>query len=308
VEATTSWKALVDPGAADDFFQIEGLPAFDARAASAYSPGNALWLSESSRLVYREEEESRKRFFEERAGLVETGFFDPDAAQGALLRGRGFAILAFRGTLGADDWLSDLDCPPVPWEGEGEVHRGFKRQLDPVWPEVRAALDALDVPAFYTGHSLGAALATLAAARRLREGGAPPAALYTFGSPRVGTAELARVFPAAFLHCRVVNDRDVVATLPPRRLSAAVFGSAYRHVGVPFRIRRDGALERGAPDDDAAPALFDELKERWREELARIREAGVWNCVEPLIDHAPVNYTAGIEKAGRGFSQREGQR
>jgi triacylglycerol lipase len=298
MEPTTSWKALVDPGDADDFFEIAGLPAFDAGASSGYSPGNALWLAETSRLVYREDAQSRRRFFAERAGLEEVRFFDRDATQGALLRGKGFALLAFRGTLGADDWLSDLDCPPVPWEGEGKVHQGFKRQLDRVWPEVRAALDGQDVPVFYTGHSLGAALATLAAARRFHERGAPPAALYTFGSPRVGTAELARAFPASFLHCRVVNDRDVVARVPPRRLSEKVFGSAYRHVGVLCHIHPDGDVEHGAADDDGAPSLIDELAARWREELARIREKGVWNCVEPLMDHAPVNYTAGIERAG----------
>jgi triacylglycerol lipase len=297
VEPTTSWKALVDPGAADDFFELEPLPAFDAGARAAYSRANALWLIETSRLMYREDAASRRRFFAERAGLEEIRFFDRDATQGALILGRGFAVLAFRGTLGAGDWLSDLDCPPVAWEGEGRVHRGFKRQLDVVWAEVRAALDELDVPVFYTGHSLGAALATLAAARRIREGGRRPAALYSFGSPRVGTAEFARAFPERFLHCRVVNDRDIVARVPPRRLSAKVFGLAYRHAGVLHRMRRDGSFQRGDPDDDdAIPSLFDQLAVRWREELARIRETGMWNCVEPLIDHAPVNYTAGIER------------
>jgi triacylglycerol lipase len=291
MEPTASWKALVDPGAADDFFEIDGLPAFDPRATGAYARGNALWLAETSRLVYRVDAPSRKAYFKERAGLDEIRFFDEGAAQGALVRGDGYAVLAFRGTLGFSDWLSDLDCPPVGWEGEGRVHRGFKAQLERVWPQARAALDALGVPVFYTGHSLGAALATLAAATRFREGGAPPAALYTFGSPRVGTAAFARSFPGTFLHCRVVNDRDVVARVPPRRLSAVVFGDAYRHVGTPFHIGHDGALEREDPED-APPRRLDELAGRWREELARIRAQGVWKCVEPLIDHAPVNYTA----------------
>jgi len=298
LEPTTSWRALVDPGAAEDFFEIDALPAFDAGATRAYSRANALWLSEASRLVYREDAASRRRYFAERAGLEEVRFFDRGATQGALLRGRGFALLVFRGTLGADDWLSDLDCPPIPWQGGGRVHQGFSRQLERVWDEVRESLAALDVPVFYAGHSLGAALATLAAAVRLVEGGAPPAALYTFGSPRVGTADFARSFPASFLHCRVVNDRDVVAKVPPRRLSDAVFGNAYRHVGALLRLR-DGALERDDEDDDEPPHWFAaDIAARWRDELARIHREGAWTCIEPLIDHAPVNYTAGIEKAG----------
>lgn len=63
MEPTTSWKALVDPGAADDFFVIDGLPAFDARASAAFSPGNALWLIETARLMYRVDGPSRKAFF-----------------------------------------------------------------------------------------------------------------------------------------------------------------------------------------------------------------------------------------------------
>ena len=95
MEPTTSWTALVDPGDADDFFAIGGLPAFDARASSAYSPGNALWLAETSRLVYRVDAPSRKAYFRERAGLEEIEFFDELATQGALLRGQGYALLVW---------------------------------------------------------------------------------------------------------------------------------------------------------------------------------------------------------------------
>jgi hypothetical protein len=296
LEPTTSWRALVDPGAAEDFFAIDDLPAFDALARGAYSRANALWMSEASRLVYRGDPESRRRFFRD-AGLDEIRFFDRGATQGALVRGPGFALLVFRGTLGAGDWLSDLDCPPVPWQGGGRVHQGFRRQLAAVWHEVREALDGIRVPVFYAGHSLGAALATLAAALRFCEGGAAPAALYTFGSPRVGTADFARAFPATFLHCRLVNDRDVVAKVPPRRLADMVFGDAFRHVGALFHLR-EGALEQGVGDDDEAPHLaLEEMAERWRAELARIREEGGWSCIGPLVDHAPVNYTARIERA-----------
>ena len=61
----------------------------------------------------------------------------------------------------------------------------------------------------------GAALSTLAAARAMIEGRLPrPAALYTFGSPRVGDATFTTTLRAVY-HCRVVNDNDIVATVPP---------------------------------------------------------------------------------------------
>src|SRR5205085_2652406 len=152
------------------------------------------------------------------------------------------------------DLLSDFDFPPVNWEGEGKVHKGIKRQLDSVWDAVKEELDKLDVPVFYTGHSLGGALATLAVARRLLEKDLPqrckpPAALYTFGSPRTGTTGFMHAFPDGFLHCRVVNDRDIVPTVPPRQI-LEVFQPDFHHVGVPHHIDHEGHMRRGKLNDD----------------------------------------------------------
>ena len=72
---------------------------------------------------------------------------------------------------------------------------------------------------FFAGHGLGAALATLAAARHT------PTALYTYGSPRVGDAACAtslRSIENTF-H-RVIYDEDIVIGLPPMELG-------FQHVG-----------------------------------------------------------------------------
>ncbi len=298
-----SFKALTDPGDADNFFLgIADLPAFDPQATLSYSRGNALWLMETCRLIYREDEPSRRNFFQQRAGLTETKFFNTGATQGGLLRGNGFAVLAFRGTLGEHDWLADFDFPPVSWAGDGKVHQGFKKQLDAVWAEVKSELDQLNVPVFYTGHSLGAALATLAAAMRFIEGGAPPVALYSFGSPRVGTAGFMHAFPDNFLHCRVINDLDVVPTVPPRLFKPDPFHLKYHHVGTPHHIDHDGQMRRGKPNDD--DAIFSSFSgfikglEFWRDRLKEAIHTNGTSLTERFTDHAPVNYTARIEKAG----------
>src|SRR5262249_47673031 len=148
----------------------------------------------------------------------EVKFFNQARTQGALVTAANFAVLVFRGTLGLGDWLSDFQGLPVDWKGEGKIHQGFRNQLSVVWDDVTADLDKLNVPVFYAGHSLGAALATLATAQRFVEGKTPPVALYTFGSPRVGTTGFTHAFPPNFLHCRVVNDLDTVPTVPPRAL------------------------------------------------------------------------------------------
>ena len=114
----------------------------------------------------------------------------------------------------------------------GKVHRGFKLALDVIWNPaangdastaqagLKATLDAIrkrgkrlhgkEPTLWFTGHSLGAALATLAANRYKKVQG-----LYTFGSPMVGNPEFTQSFQVS-QHFRIVNNRDIVALVPPR--------------------------------------------------------------------------------------------
>jgi triacylglycerol lipase len=91
-------------------------------------------------------------------------------------------------------------------------------------------------PLYIAGHSLGGALAVLAAAD-LAAGGRRPV-VYTFGAPRAGDPRFAcrygRLVPESY---RVANPHDIVTRLPPPvwwspRTNAFYF---YRH--VPERIR-----------------------------------------------------------------------
>src|SRR5260370_5723713 len=106
-----------------------------------------------------------------------------------------FAILAFRGTEKDDihDIIADVDALPVPeaalgGPSAGHVHQGFQRYLKLVWPRVKQLVD--DYRANHkiqeiciTGHSLGAAIATLAFHQLQDE----HTSLYTFGCQRAGT-------------------------------------------------------------------------------------------------------------------------
>src|SRR5437879_3380091 len=98
-------------------------------------------------------------------------------------------LVAFRGTEPDDlkDWITDADAVFAHTE-VGPVHYGFWAALQSVWTQLEQTIQQHQDRAqslWITGHSLGAALATLATAR-LRRALKPIHGLYTFGSPRAG--------------------------------------------------------------------------------------------------------------------------
>ena len=270
----TTWKDLLHPGDAITFFDRDPLPQFNA-SLRAYSPANAYWLAELSRLIYRhdiEEEEaippqpSRSSFLA-KAGLRQLAFFNSRTmgTQAFLVQSESperFAALVFRGTeQDARDFLRDLEILPMRVaSNDVRVHEGFERALDAVWPDISHELEKLDYPVFYAGHSLGAALATLAASRR------SPHAVYAFGSPRVGNEQFAANLKAVALY-RVVDDTDVVTVVPPEALG-------FRHAGELHRI--GPPLETGVK--------FNPLM--WFRRLL--------GPPKRLADHAPINYVERI--------------
>ncbi len=113
----------------------------------------------------------------------------------ALLTGDGTrVIVAFRGTDELVDWLRDARYVKTPFPF-GRVHKGFLHAFNKVWSAVLESLDRVnsDLPRIYTGHSLGAAMALLAASVRppaSRSGTeGRPAEVHVFGCPRVGNGD-----------------------------------------------------------------------------------------------------------------------
>jgi hypothetical protein len=270
------WEAIFRPGIAADFFQPAAPGDFDP-AAGAFSPVNAWWLSELSRLVYRSSGvtgPSRDRILAG-VGLGEAATFRRRGIFGALVAsqpgaGTPFAVLAFRGSSGRlDNWVANFNLPLRAWPAGGRVHAGFKAALLGIWPEIRPALDALNRPVFYTGHSLGAALAILAASL------CPPRGVYTFGAPRVGDARFARRLQTVPVY-RLAAARDMVTRLPP-----AGFPFGYRHAGTVRTLRaRPQAADGSFCGQPAGTAPG------WLRLLDRLAAPPVF-----LADHAPVRYT-----------------
>lgn len=282
----TQWEPLLQPGKAAEFF-TSPLPAHFDIDASDYSCVNAWWLAEISRLIYREGVEEVPHFAgNSRRGILnsvqleEVTFIQKPLAQCAIVRPLNpadphFVVLVFRGTHNLLDWLTDLETEPVAWPpAPGRVHEGFRDAFASVADQIDSALAQFTCPAFFTGHSLGAALATLAASRR------PPRAVYTFGSPRVGDAQFLTTCGQTRFY-RVVDSRDFVATMPPTLLG-------FEHLGELHYMTRDGRFLVD-PTDQQMDA--EQLFHSWR------HPAHLLEPPEDLVDHSPINYVTRLRAA-----------
>jgi hypothetical protein len=142
------------------------------------------------------------------------------------------------------------------------------------------ALHAIAGRVFFTGHSLGAALATLLATVKA------PSALYTFGSPLVGDSDFVDALKNV-RNFRYVDCCDIVTRIPPEALG-------YQHVGKPYYIARDRSVTFDPGEALIAQDRFQAFLEypikyhAWRGDNVGVRE---------LADHAPVNYVSAVMAA-----------
>ena len=184
------------------------------------------------------------------------------------------AVVSFRGTDIKDkrDLLFDVDAILETWNGPGKVHKGFASALEVVRSRLEEAIREVgECRILYTGHSLGAAMATLMA------GVGPPGALYTFGCPRVGDAAFVEALKDIKSY-RYVDCCDGVARVPP--------AIGYRELGVPYYIQRD---RRVTIDPSKKAMRRDRFLGFLDYEMRYALRKGNEICRE-FADHAPVNY------------------
>ncbi|KAI0471894.1 alpha/beta-hydrolase [Xylariaceae sp. FL0804] len=139
----------------------------------------------------------------------------------------GLIVVSVQGSTSIRNWLTDFTFLQISCDFVDSclVHEGFATAWDEVSDDVLAALATAtaDNPSYaivYTGHSLGAAVATLAAAYGREAGYAGD--LYTYGSPRVGNGNLvAFITDQAGGEYRVTHLDDPVPRLPPIILNYA---------------------------------------------------------------------------------------
>ncbi|WP_180985673.1 lipase family protein [Streptomyces sp. CB02959] len=223
--------------------------AIDHHATTGYSLPLAYWLAQASDLAYKDEatieSEARSWGFDE-VRHHQTRFTPPfplEDTQAYTAASDHMIITAFRGTEPAQirDWLSDAETPPRPGPATtGYVHYGFAEALQSVFPDVKDTLAELrtgNQTVWFTGHSLGGALAMLAGARMyLEEPRLQADGVYTYGQPRTCDRLLATAYNKGFKNrmYRFVNNNDIVPQLPPEPV--------FTHVEALKYIDADGRL------------------------------------------------------------------
>ena len=150
--------------------------------------------------------------------------------------------VVFRGTDSFKDWMFDLRISKVKLNDGSHVHKGFYKQLKKEIIKLDTCLlDLLkkypDYEVIITGHSLGAALATLYGyilSDKIKNN----IKVISFASPKVGNKKFAKFFSkkSNLEHYRFTNDNDIVPSLPP------MFN--YYHNGILTKL---GNKSRGFP-------------------------------------------------------------
>lgn len=260
---------------------------------STLDAANAYWMARLSRSVYRAS--GRDRRPDEAAILSELRAEDPGflsitgvcrhSAQAILVEHRDCLAISFRGTDELLDWLDNLNALTVeaPF---GPCHRGFLHSVLDLWEPVQERFRELHQQRprglFLCGHSLGGAMATVAAALLLHHG-IPFTAVYTFGQPRAltGVSALPYEHRAGARTFRFQNNNDLISRAPTRLLG-------FTHVGRLLHICDRGLIHCDAPP--RRPRRPHPLRDLRRLGLDALRQHGMdqyleavqrWQLLEP---------------------------
>jgi len=212
-----------------------------------YFGENALLLADCAKLAYKPENEIREAM-QTQLKFKNFQFFSGESTQGFIAGNDAIIIIAFRGTEGKKVADVIADARVAPTQGPvGLVHTGFNHALHEVWDAMRPTITRFQdnkQTIWFCGHSLGAALATLAAAEYVINDGGTVNGLYTIGQPRVGDDKFATHFDNVLINkCfRFVNNNDVVTRIPIPDLVCK-----YTHVGNMLYIDSAGRLNDSIP-------------------------------------------------------------
>lgn len=181
-----------------------------------------------------------------------TNAFKNEAWFGYIIESANNIIVAFRGSRSLSDWLNNIDFPQTTFPfiaDEAKTHSGFTDIYSSCRDEIINTLQLLPFykTLFITGHSLGAALATLHTLDAAANTKFKHPVMINFGSPRVGDPNFARAFNRRVSYSvRIANIYDIVPHLPFKKIKSPLIKKVwhYEHVDkyLPIAFRTGSVI------------------------------------------------------------------
>jgi len=256
---------------------------------NTYTAAAALTAAAASHLVYSNNQAFMEQTCRSAFNFSTCHFLRENNTECFIATSNNTVLVCFRGTQGTSDWIANLNLSESATEF-GMVHSGFLQGFLDIRGKLQAALDSAIADGHQivlTGHSLGGALATIAASEWRNQ--YPIRTVYTFGQPAVGDRAFRNSMESIKPHFfRIVNDDDIVSRIPP----------LYKHVGTRFKLPPNRKLTsvgtestpplETTPTDDMLPEIaFHQLQNRLDPSLASTGQEGF---LPSFSDHKITNY------------------
>lgn len=245
--------------------------------------GKSYLFAQLANIAYLPEEEAKTEAG--KLGFTTVEFYNKSGAQAYRFQNADDLVIACRGTQPTqfNDIAADLKAFPVLSETISRVHRGFKAEVDELWPMILEDITRkvnTDNKLWFCGHSLGAAMATIMASRCYYEASIQdPVELYTYGSPRVGWPKYVKALGVT--HHRWRNNNDIVTTVP-----LAIMG--YRHDGTEHYINAYGNVRNAT--------TWQKFKDKLRGMWMGIKQGKI----DSFGDHSMTQYCAFLKNYAEG--------
>ena len=234
-ERAGEFRSIMDQGDSDEIRERQMLVLAEAAGMAYMAPDSIRGIAERNWLGGSADDNNFR-------------FYGQGTTQAFMARNGSNMILSFRGTeMKMEDFLADARFIMKPFASGGKVggktHEGFTDALALVYDQIADTIRDFqerdrNLRLFLTGHSLGAALATLCAARFINDDLAGCLNLMaTFGSPRCGDQTFVNGIKANTDDniFRFINNEDLVTRVPPRSMG-------FRHIGETRYFDENGEL------------------------------------------------------------------
>ena len=237
----------------------------------------AALMANFSKIAYSDQQSCRDQLIN--LGYGEFAWFDNEGTQAFACRksNANDIFIVFRGTEPNQmkDILADVKAWRKPAREKGLIHFGFAQAIDKVYDNIVQWLSEQKLDGerniTCTGHSLGAALATIMASRLDAN------ELYTFGSPRIGNRDFVKEMKNdGIKHYRFVNNNDIVTKVP--------FPIRFVHHGELVYINHYGNIRKMSP--------WQRFKDQWR---GRMRAFSKGQPFDGIFDHSVDLYYQKVE-------------